>query len=264
MRWQFESLSDFGQAMKGLPVRLPPSSQKEWTGEYHEESMERAINGDTSKVPEAEALLEKINSSIELKSRQWETGFIGAFPSIPDFVSGHPECMRTLGESSSETTPVRVFVGTSSSAGVDWKNLQSRGVAILAAVMALARSRPVELWTFTSMDGGGSHSSGLSNVMVKVNSNPLRLSEACVALCSIGFDRNLTHNYGRHHNQFEGGWCEQGGSLGGCRLVLEGLATEHDIIVPPSHLNDEKIIKDPLGWVNDTLARFQTEQEEYV
>ena len=256
MRVQFNSLAEFGVACKGC--RPLAGWSKGSTGEDHDESLQRAVNGDTSKVAEAEKLLEKINAGIELPSRQWQTDVVGFFPSVPDYLSGHPECMRRIGDSVSEHTPVKIFVCTTSSAIMDWQKLQKRGISILAAVMALSRSRPIELWTFTGLDG--SHD-GTTNIMVRINSSPLMLSEACYALTSIGFDRNLTHAYGVKINNFRGGWTKHGYDLAGAKKNLAGLVSEQDIIIPPSFYTDDLIIKDPLAWVNKTLERFQVEQE---
>jgi hypothetical protein len=261
MTWKFESLADFGLEFK--KHKIPPqggSGDSSWTGETMRESIELAISGDTSKVAEAESLLEKVNANIEMPARMWQTDVVGFFPSVPDYLSSHPECMRRIGDSVSEHTPIRIFVNTTSSVGMPWKSLQKRGVSILAAVMALARSRPIELWTITSLDGGDSECS--SNVMVKINSNPLMLSEACYAICSIGFARNLTYSYAAEFNRFSGGWSNYGYDEGGSRKMLKGMAEKEDIVIPPSFLTDELIIKDPLAWVNKTLERFQIAQEE--
>jgi hypothetical protein len=258
MRVQFNSLAEFGNACKSTPKT---NWSKSDTGEDYEESVRYAIGGDTSRVSEAEKLLDKVNAGIELPARQWETAAVGFFPSVPDYLSGHPECMRRIGDAVSEHVPVRIFVCTTSSASMNYKVLEKRGISILAAAMALARSRPVELWTFTALDG--SHE-GTTNIMVRIASNPLMLSEACYALTSIGFDRQLTHAYALKINAYRGGWASFGHSLEGCKKNLAGLVSEQDIIIPPSFVTDDLIIKDPLAWVNKTLERFQVEQEEYA
>ncbi len=181
----------------------------------------------------------------------------GVFPSVPDFVAGHPECMRRIEQSNSETAPVRIYVCTTSSAAMPWEALQKRGIAVLAATMALSQSRPVELWVCTSLDG---RHGGTSNIMVRINAAPLNLSEACYALCSIGFDRNLTHGYSRWLNGFAGGWSMYGHSESGLRRMLDAEPT--DLVVPPSFVTDEQIIKDPVGWVRGVLDKYIKRQED--
>lgn len=258
MTFKFESVSAFAKEMKdrgmnGIVEGF--SGGRGWTGEEFLESREKAAKGDTSHVAEAERLLDKLNLSIETISPQWVPSVAGMIPSVPDYLAGHPECMRTITDCQSEAAPMRIFVCTSSSAGVNWKDLQKRGIAVLAATMALCQSRPVELWTCTAMDG----SDGTTNVMCRINSSPLRLSEACYALCSIGFDRNLTHTFGARANGFTGDWSSYGHTESGLRRMLD--TDPNDLVIPPSFLTDDLIIKNPIAWVKQVLSRFQNREE---
>ena len=259
---KFESVAAYGRHVKTL---LGHSRARDWgksgTGEALAESVEYAINGNTKLVTEAEKLMDKLQTSIEVKSRQWGGAVAGAFPCVPDYLIGHPESMRKLDDCVSDSVPLRVFCCTSSSGAMDWQQLQRRGVAVLAATMALCQSRPVELWTFTPFRGNGQH--GECNIMVRVNSSPLCLSEACVALGSIGFDRNLGMTIGYVEDAFDGGWArilknagfdDESRTIEACREMLG--ASENDLIIPPAHASFQQIYSDPIGWVQKILNQY--------
>jgi hypothetical protein len=125
--------------------------------------------------------------------------------------------------------------------------------------MALCQVRPVELWAFTALDGHDEED-GTTNVMCRINSAPLNLSEACYALTNIGYDRNLTHAYGYQHNGYTGGWSSHGHSEKGCRAFLKCEA--NDLVIPPSYVKDEQIVSDPLGWVQAVINKYTQTNEE--
>ena len=257
--YTFESVADFGRAMK-RDILKPMYENAQWSGETYAESLDRAINGDTRRVAEAEKILGQVQAEIETVGRQWQNAVAGSIPSVPDYLMGHPESMRQLTSYVSEAAPIRIWVGTNSSASINHEDLRKRGVAVLAAAMALSQSRPVELWTFGTMDGNGKW--GECNIKVRLNAAPLDLAEACVALSSIGFDRNLTHNWGFAKDSFTGGWAKVvRGHLGdeaelvaACREMLE--ADAGDLIVPPSSNKFSEVISNPIGWVQKILASY--------
>lgn len=259
---KFESVAAYGRHVKTL---LGHTRARDWgksgAGEALAQSVDYAINGNTRLVAEAEKLMGKLETSIEVKSRQWGGAVAGAFPCVPDYLIGLPESMRKLDDCVSDNVPLRIFCCTSSSGVMDWQQLQRRGIAVLAATMALCQSRPVELWTFTPFRGDGEH--GECNVMVRVNSSPLCLSEACVALCSIGFDRNMGMTIGYVEDRFDGGWARllkdagfnnEEQTIAACREMLG--ASEADLIIPPAHVNFQQIYTNPVGWVQTILNQY--------
>ena len=255
--YTFNSVAEFGRAMQSI---TPKHRDPDWSGETFEKSLEYAIKGDVRMVAEAEKILDKVQANIETTGRQWQNAVVGNIPSVPDYVMGHPESMRRLTTYESEAAPIRIWVGTNSSASINHEDLRKRGVAVLAAAMALSQSRPVELWTFGTLRGNGEF--GECNVQIRINAAPLDLAEACVALASIGFDRNLTHNWGFVKDSFDGRWArelqsklhDEKACIEGCRQML-GAATE-DLIVPPSSNKFSEVISDPVGWVQKILASY--------
>src|SRR4029450_10054823 len=103
--------------------------------------------GKRAKVPSDEERLTRIEREADLATLrpEWHSSVAGAFPSVPDFLAGIPECMRRRVVQPNELTPLTVWICTTSSGGVEFEDLQRRGVAVLALAMALANARPVEI-----------------------------------------------------------------------------------------------------------------------
>jgi hypothetical protein len=265
MNWKFNSLAAFAEACreKKLKTEHDSSYERSWTGETLHECLKKATGGDESLVGKAETMVDSLEANFETPSRRWSPNVAGAYPNVPDVLAGLPENMRYLEESCSSSSPVRVFVCTTSSAGVDAETLRNRGVAILAFVMLLTRTRPVELWTFTALDGKDEE--GASNVMVRIKTDPLCLSEACYALTSVGVDRLLTHSWSKRHNGYTGGWARGFAYNGGAEgaASVRHLVTDNpiDLVLGPTWHGDQ-IVTDPIGWVKDQLAAYQPENAD--
>jgi hypothetical protein len=255
----YESLAAFGRdAADAYTHAWSTNLDSSWTGDTWEAALQKALRGDTAKVARAEQLLSKLEANIELKTRQWVGTVAGAFPSVPDYLSGHPESMRRLTELESDQTPLRVFVDIVASASLTADQMERRGIAVLAVAMALTASRPVELWTCSALDGAD----GFTNVMIRIASAPLQLSEACAALCNPATARALLYALCHKLNHHQGGWAKTGHTEAGLRKMLGTYCQPTDLVIKPTHANDEEIIQDPVAWLNQTLKQFSTNQDE--
>ncbi len=255
--YTYESLAAFGR--DAARARHLDYGDNEWGGDTWDGALDKALKGDTAKVARAEKLLSKLEASIELKSRQWVGTVAGAFPSVPDYLAGHPESMRVLSSVDSDQTPLKVFVDVVASASLTAEQMENRGVAVTALVMALCQSRPVELWTCSALHGT---QGGFTNVMIRIASAPLQLSEACAALCNAATARHLLYALARKLNGFGGGWSELGYTEPDIRRMLGAHCQPADLVIKPTHTEDENIIKDPVAWLNQTLKQFATTQED--
>src|SRR5207237_6907177 len=100
-------------------------------------------------VAAAEAMLASIQASLpDTLARRWELTYAGAFPCVPAYLSGEPESMWMLADSPTESSPVRIYICSTSSAGVSHADLLKRSCACLALVMLASRTRPVELYSY--------------------------------------------------------------------------------------------------------------------
>jgi len=220
-----------------------------WTGQPYEACLEGATKGNISLVPQAEALLDSIEADLELDSPQWENAISGAYPDVPAFLSGDPECMRARMIRANEKAPVRVFVCTTSSCGVSAETLLKRGIAALALVMLLIRQgRPVELWTFTKLDGDKDHK-GNSAFLVRMPTTPVDIARIAHCLSACSFDRTIAMEFGRKMTGFTGSWAKQTDPR---KLVN---ASPSDIVLGESRYGDE-IVERPLDWIRQQLAKL--------
>lgn len=257
--WNFNSPADFSRACSNVGSEHI-YEDKSWTGETYRESMQKAIFGDSSLVPEAEKLIDKIYTQIDIPFPVWTPSVAGAYPVVPEFLMGQVECMRYKQEDFQDKNPVKIFVDISSSAGVSFEDLKKRGVAILAFTMVMQNIRPIELFVFASLDGKSADKCSIP--VIKIDANTL--SQATYCLTSAGFDRNLTHSYSRKHNGFSGHWAffeypESENYWLKMRKLLK--LDDKDIMIKGSFLDDRLILDDPVKWCNQEIAKFKSQFE---
>lgn len=241
-------------------------SGSDWTdGESFETAKYKMANGDDSYAHMADALLEKISDLAEgVPVREWSPSPIGAYPVVPEFLTGRPDCMRVM-STTGELSPVKIVISTTCSAGLDKETMTRRGVAVLALVMKLQQIRPVELYVLVEGNGGYK---GDRNVfqMIKLDTKPLSIAHACFALANVGFARALTYVHLREYHNWDGEWPRDYNSSGrgsyGAMVRRECQMTPEDLWIPSSYLSDSKLINDPVGWVNEQLARYSGGETE--
>lgn len=214
-----------------------------------------SIEGRLSLVPQAEALLSQIETSglIARGAPAYVNDVAGAFPNVPAFLSGHPECMFRRGdvEALSEQSPMTVYVDCCASAAISAKELQGRGIAILALVLALSERRPIDLYVFASLG-----ESDVATVpIVRIEARPLDIAAASYALTAAAFLRQMCM-----------GWSAPGGYRGGWAFDLTPTNVAHqrhirtilgaekqDLVVHAAFVGD-KLHDKPLEWLKSQLA----------
>lgn len=266
--------NELGQIVLNSPAELADAAESarshmhensSWTGETIAQALEFTRRGNPARVAEAESMIEKIVSELELEAPEWANDVAGAYPDVPAYLSGQPECMRRRILSVSEKSPVRVWVDVTSSAGIKHEMLAKRGTAALALVMSLIREgRAVELYTYTSLGG---RKNGQSVVAVRMLTAPIDTASVAHCLTSQGYARTLC--YGVSHSLGgNGGWSNHGQEhrpfperlKAHQTKVLESLYSPGDVVIPPCHF-DDPAIKNPIQWVNDRLAETRASIE---
>jgi hypothetical protein len=232
-------------------------------GESLEASLRFAQSGDIRLVDKAEALLDKLDTTIETNRKVWEPAPAGAYVCVPDVLAGRPTPMRRLTHQQDEMSPITILAVSTSSAGISADTLQRRGTVILALVMALSRVRPVSLQQLTIVDG---KHEGETVITSEINTAPLDLATACYVLTSAGFARRLTYGLAAAHNKFRGGWPANFnyGSPHRYYEILKGRLVSDPsrcLVIGAAQLGDE-MLSDPVRWINKQIARFTAEQDE--
>lgn len=259
----FDDSADFARECDKLNRR---ECSEGWTGENWETAARRAAQGDLRHVPAAEALIEKVQTEIDVPKSEWVRARAGAFPVVPEALAGHPDSMRRRVQAASPASPLRVFVELTSSAGIAHEDLARRGVATLALSMALSSVRPVELYAVVGLGGGWGESGGVA-VAVRIPAGPLDLATACNTLTSAGFARGLGYSFCNEHGS-GGDWLFgiYPGDEGSRKRYVELLraavgAGPDDLIIPPTYLTDPAV-KDPVGFVRRGIAEHTGTAEE--
>jgi len=273
-------MADFANANFSKSARNAGGS---WCGASSmADAMRQAKQGDESLVEEATKLLDKFDLASETVRRQYVPSVAGAFPIVPDYLSGMPECMRRMQEVSDTSNPIRIVVNMTSSAGVNDEQLLTRGVTILAFVMAVAQSRPIELSAFTGVSGalnpGGED---YCFPITRIETAPLDLATAAWAFVRNTFGRHFSYGFAQtisdgtgfpmhagakykrsgyggwpklqSGDMFQGRWGLKDGELSAydqrMREILE--LSETDVYVPEITSGDA--FADPIKWIKDRL-----------
>src|ERR1700693_4294552 len=144
-------------------------------GESQSDTLRKSELGDLSLVPEAETLIDQLDTQIETPRRIWERSPAGAFCVVPDVLAGLPTYMRYQREVGDEHQAIEIFVIAACSAGINARTLQKRGTTILALTMALARVRPISLH-IVDISNGSRDGSGETVEIARIETAPLDLA----------------------------------------------------------------------------------------
>jgi len=209
----------------------------------------------------AQALVDKVDAAIHDRTQQaWTPSVYGAYPVVPDYLAGAPDCMRARTEREDDNSPIRVCVEIMVSGGISEYTIATQGAAIAALVMKLSETRPVELYStwMNQKTSIGPISAG----MIRMGCSPISLAECVAVFTSRQFKRNIFFEHMRMtlgEGRLTGGWCwntydhwdEREKMI---RTVLN-LAPQ-DIVIQGAGLVDEHILTtDPVAWVNRQLEK---------
>lgn len=247
-----------------------------WTGGSYDEVARLCKVGDPSRVPEAEKLIEKINTDIEAPVREWVAAPAGGFPVVADHLAGSPTPMRYREPDLSIFSPIRIFVSLGCSASVRAKDMEKRGTAALALAIAMQNIRPVELYAFTEMVGKrtADRHNGCCMVKIRLGTSPLSLSHVAHVFGCPGVYRQLCFAV----------WCEEGHpdtwipwAKGHPRKTLDSVSPEDpwheklrdmldaqpgDVVLGGEFTPTGLIFTDPTKWVQLEINKHIYREEE--
>jgi hypothetical protein len=230
-----------------------------FANESEETTLKYMENGNTSLVPEAEKLIDKLDLAIETPRRIWERSPAGAFCIVPDVLAGLPTPMRRQMYQKDETAPIVILATTTSSAAVSAEVIMKRGIGTLALTIILSRIRPVELHAVAVLDGNRD-GTGDAILMAQINTSPLDIATACYVLTSAGYDRRITHGLAKSLADYRGDWAKGFGGYGKADADYNWFAEKLSYDPPPTM--HDLVVTDPLKWVNAQIKRFTQNEEE--
>lgn len=253
---RYESVAEFARVAETKPFSF--SMGFDWYGSItHKEAVKFAISGDDSYVSEADKLIDKLDSSIEINTSRWEASMYGAYPIVPEFLAGSPTPMRTRVMVAEESAPISIYVSTTCSAGLDSKTMLKRGTAILALLLKMQAIRPIELYLLSETHG---RIDGEYIQVIKIESKPLNVGVAAFALCHVGFARRLCYGVAESMDHFNGTWPKD--YHRDWQPHIREVVGMNDIdLYIPAATSWDTMIKDPIAWVNAQVKRFVGELE---
>lgn len=232
--------------------------------------------GDETHLRRAQELMDKFQESVEVPTRTWELSRVGAFPCVPAMLAGRPEAMFNTATITSDRTPLRVWVGLTSSAGISDVELAIRGCTLAAFALAMISIRPVYITPYVLMgqhsydsydsygrgrswSRGRSTPAGSENALISwdISTSPLVLSELMGCLSRSEVTRyvgilacNLLNKY------TDGGWHRDYSYPDKMRQNLG--ASPDDLVLGSIHW-DDPMLTQPLEWVKDQVAKYTEE-----
>lgn len=206
--------------------------------------------GDDTHVSEAQALIDQLSLSIEAPQLVWQHAVAGCFPDMPAYWAGEPEHMWTRTPVLSDRSPLRVWLGVTSTWNVTEAQLRKRGITLAAFVIAMAEVRPVYVTPFVSIDNRRPDQQGI--ISWDIRSAPLVLAELLASVADPLITRHLAipscflanpeldlpsgpfHAIKRDH--------------------LSNIAPD-DLYIPHIHSRDP-LLDSPIKWLKDNIAKY--------
>ena len=234
-----------------------------WYGDTSEGLMRKAELGDNTLVAESEKFLASIEDQIPL-SRGWRNvdDVVGAIPNVPAFLAGHPQHMRRRERTARDNAPLMIYMDLTSSAMIDAKDVQKRGIVLLALVRMLVEHRPVELWVGTSKGESRRYGGGVSGTVAwRIDTAPMDLARAAYHIGSSAMSRGFGYGLDDSLHQTGGGW--PFGDYMSHRHFEKRLRDVVDfgelLYIPPIYGNDELVDK-PVQWLKRVMATYVKEE----
>ena len=273
----FDSVAECGQYVKNNSLVMQDSGKFKWYGEINAaKSLELAITGDDSCVAQAERLMDKFSNDQETLKAKTVSDVVGGFASVPAFLSGNPQSMRRRQKVKNDVAPLTILVDLTCSCDIDAEKMRNRGIAILALVMLLTSSRPVELYAIGT---GGAEESNKQDkgdefhmIITRIETTPLDLATSAYALTHVGFFRRVVLGIGMKKYMSHGKWgtfidCDYGKTTGKkyreTMLRHAGLPDE-TLYIPPASSYDRDstmLMDEPIKWVNKMVKELATSEE---
>lgn len=262
----FDTLSAFARSLRNRLDGNPKAKSRvnRWTkqgghdwaaGVTLAQALKMAKDGDVSIVEKAKAMAKQIRANINTRGLEpvWQHAVAGAFPCVPTYLSGEPENMVQCTPMVTDTAPVNVYYCGQLMSNHTQGQLVERAAAIFAAIRALQAIRPVNMYMVSAFP------EPITNLIVKVRTNPMVMSEAAFMVGHPAYVRMLTYGwamtYGWHGNRV--GWADDYLPEEKVEASMRdkfGVGNPDDLFIPPFR---PVHLKDPVKWINGLLDQYR-------
>lgn len=264
----FSSPAEFGQYALETKLKNPEPFRGQAVNFLSaEQSAELAIIGDDSQVEAAQKMIDKYDIHIDRTAFFDMPSVAGCYPCVPEALAGEPECMREPVLIESDTAPITFVVDTTCSASISGESMTTRGIAILAVIMAVAAIRPLTLKIISCSYGyKNSEGDAYSIIAIDIPTTPLDLASAGYAITNVALARHLMYGYAMKYQGFNGRWPDFRGikyddveSEAYKKKMIKYLELEGDVVFIPPSFSENGIITNPEEWIKEQLAPYQSE-----
>lgn len=259
-----EACKDFGRSETYGVTWSPNSFDDYWYGGHSkDQARECCLHGYDEIVPKATKIMDSLETSLDIQGLHWVESVSGAFPSVPDYLSGSPTPMRQRVKRQYDTAPIKVYAAVAMSAALSTEDINNRGAAILALIMALERIRPVDLYAICELDGD--NDKGNSIQVIPIETQPLDVAIAGYVFTHPSFPRMLCYGWAGANHGHRGGWPRKyddtqeaykplDNASPYCLWLRETLGmSPQDLYIKIGHIG-QPIFRDPVKWINDVLT----------
>jgi hypothetical protein len=227
-----------------------------------EAGLERGlVSGRGDLTAMARKLFDKVDTHVEGREAfMWQPSRMGAYPCVPEAISGVPDCMRRRVMVEDDRAPVRMFLSMMVSASIDEPTMARRGAALAAIAHRLSAERPVELYAVYDMEYWNADS---TVDIVRVPTSPIDEQTVAWLFGAAESSRRLGFALGA----LQAGQKALGGSIkwllgstpnrddykAALRQVVD--AQPSDIVIGGGYATEhQQMVDDPLGWAERYLA----------
>jgi len=218
-----------------------------------------AISGNLAMAARSDELLARFERfAFEAPLKAWQRDVAGQRPDVPAFIAGHPAAMRRRVRLVSQAAPLAIVIDLTTSGGVNERDIEKRGAAILALCRVLAARRPVELWAGCMTDANGKDCCAM---FARIDTSPLDLAHAAFAMVSPAYPRQMLYSLARGAHGFQGHWpySDHNASRVHMRdIIRPALPHVGELLaIPAIHVADN-IARNPEAWIAETLAKLES------
>lgn len=218
-------------------------------------------NGYNDQNTEVERQIRTFENEVQQDSPVWETNVYGQLANVPAFLAGVPDSMWNRTTEIVDRTPIRIWVGVTSSGAISERDLEKRGACIGAFASAMVKIRPVIISPYVVLglrlsDRTGNRIGAIASW--DLQTSPFELGSIMASLACPKVTRSAGISACEIlEPRCDGGWHPDYADEALMRAHLG--ARPNDVYLASIHLHDA-LLADPTAWLKKTLAKYRDEE----
>jgi len=222
-----------------------------WSRDKTLQGLRDLEDGNDKNAKLADKFLESFEQAVEVPSLTWEHDVAGAFPDVPTFLAGQPDCMWNLLPDMSDKAPLRIWVGVTSSGGISEAQLVKRGAVLAAFAIMMSKKRQVLITPYVNL---GSYRRDGSIISWDITTSPINLSTIMASLSEPDVVRHVGIDACRLDNPgVTGAWHPDAYNEKKMREHLG--ANPQDLFLPSIFLYDP-MLEEPETWLKEKIELY--------